>query len=466
MRLRSVFLALLIPVSLPGLLAQTASAPLAVVEGDVLNASSNAALPGARVKLQPLPQNEDAIYGKVDAQGHFVFRHLNPGSYQLVIDAPGFHESRSRLDVTVPQPPRRDQGVVRAAVSYRGSQIPEPKVTRTAEDDGTIHATVTAPMLAYSAISGKVTDPYGAPLAGANIELWKTRPPNFGMAAPSPGTSTSSAMRQNNARADSRGQYRLTRLEPGTYWIAVSKSSLNWIWQTGYRATYYPAALDLSSAQALKIEPGEEFHADIQVLKQSGVSLSGQLLGLPAGKMLSTRMTLVPADRESSEVPFTQGQDRFAFTDLLPGRYTLYAVTEDDMSDPMNPHRKPLFGAVRDVEIGKQDNAGFDITLEPAQTLHGKVEVPDGCSTVPASIQLRRRSRLGLEVESPIAADGTFTIENVPADRFAIQLSPGLPLISATKGARDVLKDGLEAPWHDDEALKIKASCPNRGVPR
>jgi hypothetical protein len=32
------------------------------------------------------------------------------------------------------------------------------------------------------------------------------------------------------------------------------------------------------------------------------------------------------------------------------------------------------------------------------------------------------------------------------------------------KGARDVLKDGVESPWPDDNSLKIKIGCTSQGV--
>jgi hypothetical protein len=276
-------------------------------------------------------------------------------------------------------------------------------------------------------------------------------------------------------QADSRGEYRAGRLEPGTYLVLANKANgiARWTWQSNYRITYYPAALDQASAQPLNIEAGQQVRADIRILKQSGVSVSGQLLGLPASKSLYTRMALKPVNSNAvnPDSPFTSAEKDFAFTDVLPGRYTLYAQTEDAMSDPVNPNRKPLFGLVKDVEIGSQDLAGFDLTLQPMKTLTGQVEVAGNCA-LPAYVQLQGSTPLGFgQVEGPIASDGTFELTKVPAGRYnkvmvsrtENPLGP-MSVVSAIKGSRDVVKEGLESPWQEDQILKIRVACSDQGV--
>jgi hypothetical protein len=351
-------------------------------------------------------------------------------------------------------------------------------VNQTTDDDGTIHATVSAPMLPYATIAGKVIDPYGAPVAGAGIEIWKPRPqpPPTAAAAipPSPMTQAGYDL-QTMVQADSLGEFRAGKLEPGTYFVLANKPNglSRWTWQSNYRLTYYPAALDIASAQPLEIEAGQTLRADIQLLKQSGVSVSGQLLGLPEEKSLRTYITLIPvkADSINPDRPYTSGEKNFELNDVLPGRYTLYAQTQDPQSDPLNANRKSLFGLVKDVEIGPQDMAGFDLTLQPTKALTGTVEFADGCPAAPADVRLEGPSPLtGIEQSTPVAADGAFVLPNIHAGRYQVVVSrvearsDVFPVASATKGTRDVLKDGLESPWPDDDSLKIKVSCSNPGV--
>jgi len=65
---------------------QSTAATSGTVEGDVVNAATNAPVAGARVKLN---QGDEPIYTKADAQGHFVFRDLPPGYYNLAVERPG-----------------------------------------------------------------------------------------------------------------------------------------------------------------------------------------------------------------------------------------------------------------------------------------------------------------------------------------------------------------------------------------
>jgi hypothetical protein len=334
-------------------------------------------------------------------------------------------------------------------------------------------------MLAYAAITGRVTDPYGTPMAGASVEIFKPRPESR-IAAPSPATPGGATMMQTMVSADSQGEYRAGRLDPGTYWVVANKPNTiaRWVWQSSYRVTYYPAALDMASAKSLQIAAGEEVRADIQILRQSGVTVAGHLLGLPSPggsiRSLSTRLALMPSTSEviNPDAPYAYGERDFQFTDVLPGRYTLFAQTDDQLSDPMNANRKPLFGTVKDVEIGPQDMAGFDVTLEPVKSLSGTVEWADGCSNVPASVQLQGRNPLTInQIQAPIGGDRTFVLHDVPAGRYTILVtgsaqpwSSPIPVASAMQGTRDVLKDGLEAPWKDDNLVKIKVACSSQAV--
>jgi hypothetical protein len=75
-------------------------------------------------------------------------------------------------------------------------------------------------------------------------------------------------------------------------------------------------------------------------------------------------------------------------------------------------------------------------------------------------------------MEATIAADGTFVLHNVAGGHYTVAVIRRLqsssynpvPVASATMGARDVLKDGLDPPWKADEVLKIKVACSGQGV--
>jgi hypothetical protein len=107
------------------------------------------------------------------------------------------------------------------------------------------------------------------------------------------------------------------------------------------------------------------------------------------------------------------------------------------------------------------------------KSLSGAVEIVGDCSPAPKFVQLVARHALGADpARAPIAADRTFEVPNVSTGRYDIRVTSveqpnnQLPLSSATKGARDVLKDGLESPWKDDGILKITVACSGQGAPK
>ena len=142
-----------------------------MVEGDVVNATTNAPIANARVRLST---GQTFLYGKVDRQGHFAVANLSPGFYQLTVDSPGFVQShQTEVDLSVPAPASGVTGRIISRSYDPDSHIPDAKVAKSIDADGPIHGFVAVPLLAYSVIAGKVTDPYGLPMMNCTIEVLK-----------------------------------------------------------------------------------------------------------------------------------------------------------------------------------------------------------------------------------------------------------------------------------------------------
>jgi hypothetical protein len=377
------------------------------------------------------------------------------------------------IDLTAPRlfaRPGAAGGVIRMSGL---NQIPPPQVTKSINADGTVHATLKVPMMAYTTIAGKVTDPYGMPMVDVPVEVLAHRRPGI----PAPLNPQGDYNTINSVMSNDRGEFRIARLEPGTYWVVANRQqSMRSTWQSSFRPTYYPAALDVASAQPLQLAAGQQAHTDIQILNQSGVHIAGHFI-LPssapgnAGARQFTSVALTPVNNVlmNSEAPATQGQDNFEFQDVLPGKYTLTALTRDAIAVP-GPNQKGVFGLTKEVEIGQQDIAGFDLTLEPLKDLAGTVAFREGCAAAPVTVHLQGFNPLGGgSTQATTDSSGRFVLSGVPPGRFSLvvrsESNPG-PLVvvsSAQRGGRDVLKDGLEGPVKGDDALNIVVDCRNPG---
>src|ERR1017187_3186553 len=176
MNVRPVWFTFLSLLWLPAILAQAPAPSPADLEGDVVNSTTGAPIAGARIKLER--SAAEPIYTRADAHGHFRFGNLDPGLYTLSAGSPGFLKSSTAYVGLTDSRPDGGNGVVRKFISPPGyvSAVPAAAITKSTDSSGTQHAKATVPLLAYGVITGKVTDPYGVPLADTAVEVLAKAP--------------------------------------------------------------------------------------------------------------------------------------------------------------------------------------------------------------------------------------------------------------------------------------------------
>ncbi len=469
---------------LPGnLFSQTPVATTAILEGDVVNSATGAPIAGARIKVDSQPG--DFLYGKSDAKGHFVFSGLPTSFHTVNVEAPGFARPASALvDLSIHRP---GGGTGVTVTSCCGN----PKtVAGTADADGTMHARISVPMVAYAVITGKVTDPSGLPLEGCTVEILMKRP----VQKTATGSNWRPGLRmlpdgQNeivqvaSVQTNDKGEFRAGRLEPGTWYVVANRTGSSGIWENSYRITYYPRALDLASAKPLGLAAGEQARANIQIAHQDGIHIAGRLVKpegaeYPSGPFVYTNITLVPEQNylTNANGPFTTGRGDYEFHDVLPGKYTLMALTSDVSSDPFGGNQKPLFGLTQPFEAGDRDMSGVDLVLQPLRDLPGAISFPEGCTPFAVRINAHSFNALGAgQAEGVSGTDGKFVLRGLVTGKYTVGVSSGtdpsnsfqpVRVLSMRLGDRDVAQDGFEAPVSSDQPLRIDVACRNSGVQR
>jgi hypothetical protein len=412
--------------------AQAPAPPSAVLDGVVVDAATGAPLSRARVRLDR--RNNELLYAQTDERGRFSFRSLAPGRYFVKAESPGFLVEREM------------------PVDLERSAARELKIALTA----------------YAVITGKVTDHHGLAMANCDIEILRKAPPGVVGTRP-----MASPLR---ARTDDRGEFRAPRLGAGTYYVAAVKLGSRKNWEPSQRTTYYPNATELSSAKPLELAAGQTVRADIQIVRRAGVRISGRILKPPdpSGPLVFTQVMLMlqGSPLVNPDAPFAFGKDEYELNDVMPGKYTLSAVTYDASTGRISGNHKALFGTLRDIEVGEGDMDGQDLTLDPLRDLSGTVTFRGACTPAPVLVRLTG-SRLGRNPEAISGADGRFVLSGLTPARFALYTETrggsGLPwtkVVSAHLGDRDVLKSGLEIPCGGDETLRIELECAHSGRAR
>jgi hypothetical protein len=439
-----LFAALLPVASQPGRGQETPPSTL-IVEGTVTNAVTGAPLAGARVKLCGSVPSE--VYARTDAAGKYRFTAHFPGGYWLDAEQPGF---------LTPDELHAHFSIDRSAMSPGA--------------DGNMHAVVPIGLTAYAVITGRVTSPDGLPLERYPVSLLRkgtlsprASPDPFAQASPDGQGQVGPVAA---TQADDRGEFRFGRIVPGTYYVTAPVNSGMYMGagDPAYRPTYYPQALDLASAKPLELAPGQQFTADIQILRQAGVRVAGRFTG-PGGVILEVpqayaQVMLIPADSQgrTSNRFFGVAKDGgFEIKDVPPGKYELLIYLGQAGLDS-----KLLWGGSQHVETGRQDAEHLTMDLQRLSETPGVVTFPKGCIASPVHIT---GGTFGFRsVQTTSAMDGTFTLPAMVPGHAWIDRFPGL--ISATLDGRDILGGGFEYPPAEGATLRLAVSCGNGRIPQ
>ena len=418
----------------------------AFVLGRVVDATTSRAVPRATVTLVPEGRVEapaaprDAPRVLTDPAGRFVFRGLAAGRYQFTAAAPGY------LDAAAGQ--RRPGGVSRPIAIDQGQAVGD----------------LTIRIWPEATIAGTVRDDTGSPVPEVWVSLLRREAGRAG--GPAIGE-------LGGARTDDRGVYRLSGIEPGTYYVAVATRTVqapvpgrpgihigdavvqtggDGMWGTsnvlagllptsirsdgrvvGYPSTYHPSASGLTSATAIDVNAGDDrtgIDVDLRPVTMSRVS--GTLVG-PGGPEAGIEVALIPAFAVNQTIERTHGTisttsdatGAFAFVAVPAGQYRLRAWRRPQIlvigRDPLPPDAT-LWSEAR-VVVGDAVIEDLTVTLQPGATVSGRIRF-EGSAPLPNPVQLQTPLSVAFEPPWFLAFGARMAARVTPAFEF---LTQGLP---------------------------------------
>jgi hypothetical protein len=237
---------------------------------------------------------------------------------------------------------------------------------------------------------------------------------------------------------DDRGQFRVFGLLPGQYYVsAMPPSGVQAAVAAiaaggavgeilpgppasgpGYIRTYYPDSPSPASAQPVSLGVAEESALlVVQLVASRTATISGVIVGGDQENALSRMVSIRPRDSDPTAGlaagNIVQAQNgRFTLTGVVPGDYTIDAVTMNIKTSPPQVQ----YGSI-DVAVGGVDVDDVVIRLGPGATARGRISVEDGDpgSLRPAQV------RLGATSSAPVLApvlprvndDWTFEIKGL-----------------------------------------------------
>jgi protocatechuate 3,4-dioxygenase beta subunit len=393
-----------------------------------------------------------------DSSGHFSFKDLSPGKYNLRATRDGFFG-----------PP----------VNGSASTIATKTIT--------IEAQNPVPpadlfMVQGGIISGRIRDPNGQPISGVTVAATHVTYTN-GRAQ-----WTSIATKPT----DDRGEYRIFWVSPGEYAIGITPRALSAIPgpQDSWARTFYPGVTDPATATTLTVKDGMEISgtdftiqtvASTAVFKITGKAQNPQAVPNPntgvADRNINTFIlsprepgildSLNPPSVQNALPVASRPNGEFEIRNVRMGSYDLIAYYLAPVTALPAPPVPAVPGApaivtppVRrynidrvHVEVRNADVDGVSLSIQKGSEISGKI-VNQGTSPIPLdrvrlslhSLDTLPESFATIVGSIPVDADGSFSAKDIAAAKYSLQVT-GLPetayVVDIRQGGTSIFDGGM-----------------------
>jgi protocatechuate 3,4-dioxygenase beta subunit len=325
-----------------------------VIRGRVVAADTGTPIRRAQVRAIAGEMRESRIVS-TDAEGRFELKELPAGRWNLTATKAGF--------VTLSFGQRRP--------------FEAGRPIELADNETVARADFALPRGA--AITGRVVDEFGEPVAMARVQVMRYQAFQGSRRLMPVGIGD---------QTDDTGAYRLYGLSPGDYYVsAVLRGGMMGLDSddtTSYAPTYYPGTGNVAEAQRVTIGLGQE-HPNISfsLLPTRSVKITGTVVDSQGKPLTNGFVTLLDA----AETPGAGGmfmigggngrvrQDgSFTLSNVAPGSYTLMATVPPFGTDGLpETANMPL-------TVGNEDLSGIHLVTGKGATLSGQILAAEGSS--------------------------------------------------------------------------------------
>lgn len=384
------------------------------VEGIVTKTTTGEPLKKAWLVLHKSESREQPFGASSDTDGHFVLKDVDPGRYRLYAERNGY-----------------------ARQEY-GQRSPNRPGTILTLSPGQQLKGIVFRMIPGAAISGRVSDEDGEPLAGVNLQALRSGYMN----------GQRQLVPTAFARSDDLGQYRIYGLSPGQYYVSANPAQRSFTDpgpDQGYVPTYYPGTNEPGQASPVPLRAGDETAGiDFNLMPTRTVHVRGRVVNsIRPDALQRVFLSLIPRLSHfimSSQSP-VDPHGGFTINGVRPGSYTLYARWYDEGK---------TYGAQEQLEVGNTDVEGVNLVIGRGSDLNGRLRVAGDADLNFADLRIFLRpleEAIGFGgANASIKTDGTFVLSDVAGGTYRLQLY-GAPedfyLKAARAGEDDVLENGL-----------------------
>jgi hypothetical protein len=369
-----------------------------------------------------------------DAEGKFRIDKLEPGQYSLMAERQGFIRTQYGA---------RQSSMLGTTIRVtQGQELKEINIS----------------MIPQAVITGRVFDEEGEPLARVQIMVMRRR--YF--------QGRQQLMPMGGNQTLDTGEFRITDLAPGRYWVSAMFRSRMSMFGDGparntadkpeeeYITTYFPGTGDQSAARPVDVAAGQEIPGiDIRMQKARVFRIHGRISGGPQ-PMTGLRVMVIPrqAGVFSGFMGGAGGMVKEDGSFVIGGVHAgSYYVTVMPLQGRMSSLGKAA------VDVARDNVENVSLVLAPGATVNGSIRIDGDVEALEkaqgkkislGSIRIQLSPFEGMPMSVPgvqAKEDGSFAIENVGPEKyrvFAMGLPQGTYLKAIRAGDREVLDSGLD----------------------
>ena len=411
-------------------------APASTVSGIVV-AADGKALAHAHVTLRvaALSISETTFVTESLSDGRFQFKNIPAGTYRVAVSLSGY------VDTEYGQKRPNRPGTV---LDLNRPQDVRDLVVR---------------MTAGAVISGRAYSSDGRPLEGVQIQVIRRSYQLTGQMIPQMLFTT---------RTNDLGEYRIFWLSPGTYYLVATHTDIDFRIRNpvveqfdGHGSiqlpVFYPNAFDITQATPVKVEAGAEARGiDFTMIPTPTIRVRGRAIIAATGQPAANTPVTVARRTDgwanlfrSSEVR-TDRNGNFELSRVPSGSNVLSVATEP---------RQGRASAWLDLQTGDKDIENLQLLLQPVPNISGQVLINGTTTERVGSVMFIDVSPNDSVFSGPLGSDGHFQTGNGLPGVYRVAVNPtSFYIESARSGSRDVLRDGFEVGYGDNEPLQIVVS--------
>jgi hypothetical protein len=440
----------------------------ASIEGTVLRGGTTQPIWNAIVELRGSEKSAPSVTTTA-ADGKFQFRNLAPGQYRMTVSRSGYLDSAYRQ--------RGPNGSGSTLSVTAGQTVKDIRIT----------------MIPTGAISGRVHDSNGEPLANVAVQAMKY----------SYLDGERKLSLAKSGYTDDRGEYRLFWLAPGTYYVTAQPSGQSFPRGTfvvmgdathgAVRVTtngamlagshsdmeklgqadaplFYPGTADSRSAAPIDLKPGLDISGiDFSLERVKTHTVRGTVInGLTGTSVTTAGIMLVP--REESMVPpqraMPTSDGGFEIQNVLPGSYFLVATNRTNVATA--PQR--ITGGRIPVDVSDTDVDRLALVMSPAVVLDGELTtegtMPPSSDNLHPVVTLKNKFQLpgmaGIaQISGSFKNDRQFTFDDVIEGDYRVQIEyvpKGTYIKSIRFGGTDALNGTVSIESRSSDRIQIVIS--------